>query len=61
LPEWEAPAEEQKPASAAGAAPNALAEFAKFILTQWIAGLITYEALAAIVDRKGRLLPAVGF
>ncbi len=41
-------------------ATNQIAEFTKFVLTQWMAAFITYEALAATIDRKGRYLPTVG-
>jgi hypothetical protein len=39
---------------------NPMAEFAKFILTQWMAAFVTYEALAATIDRRGRYLPTLG-
>ena len=49
-------------AVADGADPpgNAIAEFTKLLLTQWMAAFVTYEALAATIDRKGRYLPTLG-
>jgi hypothetical protein len=35
-------------------------EFVRFLFTQWMAAFITYETLAATVDRKGRILPTLG-
>jgi hypothetical protein len=39
---------------------NPVAEFTKFLLTQWVAAFVTYEVLAATIDRKGRFLPTLG-
>ena len=37
-----------------------LAEFTRFLLTQWMAAFVTYEVLVATIDRKGRYLPTLG-
>ena len=39
---------------------NPIAELTKFVLTQWMAAFVTYEVMAATIDRKGRYLPTVG-
>ena len=36
------------------------AEFVKFLLTQWMTAFLTYEVLAATIDRRGRVLPTLG-
>lgn len=30
------------------------------LLTQWMAAFITYETLAATIDRRGRIFPTLG-
>ncbi len=40
--------------------PNPVAEFNKFLFTQWMAAFVTYEVLAATIDPKGRFLPTLG-
>lgn len=51
-----------EPVVAVDAVPalNPIAEFAKLVLTQWVAAFVTYETLAATIDRKGRYLPTLG-
>jgi hypothetical protein len=39
---------------------NPIAEFTKFVLTQWMGAFLTYEVLAATIDKKGRYLPTLG-
>ena len=43
-----------------GPAGNPVAEFARLLFTQWMALFVTYEALAATIDRRDRYLPTLG-
>ncbi len=64
-PPSEIPADTRPVASPADPGPPRLradpgAEFVKLVLTQWMGALITYEALAATIDRRRLIIPPLG-